>query len=270
VVALGGERPVVIVGIGGNNPAAAIDLGLFAKRAGAQGVMLCAPYYNKCTQAGALEFFNTVANAVGLPMIVYNVPARTGMNLEPQTLAKIAENQYIAGIKEASGNVAQVAEVIALTHPVTASPCHPSMLEGNTNSFFRKSEKPITNKTSGQFPSVRGVPSRARRGVLAVYCGDDALALPCYALGCDGVISVASNVDPVTTRKIWTSRSAKLFLKQLPIYKALFCEVNPIPVKYALHLQGFCTPEMRLPLTTLSEDSIVKHGFRKLFRPVGD
>jgi len=224
-----GRIPLVF-GIGGNNPNEIIKLGKAVKDINpSAAVMLTAPYYNKCTQDAAVKYFDTVANAVGLPMIVYNVPKRTGMNLEPGTLAKICTNPYIIGIKEASGDMSQIIEAVHLC-PV------------------------------------------------AVYSGDDGLALPCYSVGCFGVISVASNVRPVETRAIWSCfcdltrivKPSYLFLKEVPYYNALFCEVNPGPVKYAAHLMGYCRPDLRLPLTQPTDKSIMTHGFRKLFKPTGN
>ncbi|MDR0461746.1 MAG: 4-hydroxy-tetrahydrodipicolinate synthase [Christensenellaceae bacterium] len=219
IAKVNGRVPLVF-GIGGNNPKEIIKLGLEVKTCGGQAVMLSSPYYNKCTQAAAVIFFHSIANAIKLPMIVYNVPGRTGMNLEPATLQKICENKWVAGIKEASGNMTQIIDVVRLC-PKTA-----------------------------------------------VYCGDDGLALPCYACGCKGVISVASNVRPKETLEIMTMKSHELFLNEIPYYKALFCEVNPAPVKYAMSLMNLCQADVRPPLTQLSEKSIMDYGFCQFFKPV--
>jgi len=212
----------VIFGIGGNNPKEIIKLGKKIKESGGRYVMLSAPYYNKCTQDGAVKFFNDIANEIKLPMIVYNVPGRTGVNLEPQTLKEIAKNKYIAGIKEASGNMSQIIDVVRLC-----------------------SDTPV-------------------------YCGDDGLSLPCYSIGCVGTISVASNIHPHETRLIWEKRDLKMFHVEQFLYKALFCEPNPIPVKYAMHLIGFCENEIRAPLTIMSEKSTLQYGFRELFKSTRD
>ena len=203
-----GKVPIVF-GIGGNNPKDIIELGKFIAKTpaipltkGGIGVMVTAPYYNKCTQDGAVEFFNTVANAIKLPMIVYNVPGRTGVNLEPETIARICINRYICGVKEASGNIEQIANVVRLC------------------------KKPV-------------------------YSGDDTIALPCYAVGCRGIISVASNVRPKEVREIWLKRSKRLFLCELPFYRSLFVQVNPIPVKRVLAGMGLINNELRLPLTAM-------------------
>ena len=207
------KRVPVIVGIGGNNPAAVIELGLFAKSAGADAVMVTAPYYNKATQHGIVEFFRVITEAVQMPLIMYNVPGRTGVNIEPATAAKICALPWVAGIKEASGDMNQIAAVL------NACP---------------------------------GTP---------VYCGDDGLALPCYVLGAAGVISVASNARPAVVKKVWSlfgegkiNAARKLFMSELGFYKSLFCEVNPIPIKFVLAKQGLVRNELRLPLTPLSKE----------------
>ncbi|MCL2229016.1 MAG: 4-hydroxy-tetrahydrodipicolinate synthase [Firmicutes bacterium] len=221
---VGGHIPIIF-GIGGNNPTEITKLGLALKDIASTdkefqiSVMLTPPYYNKCTQAAAVKYFHQIADDIGLPMIVYNVPGRAGMNLEPATLKKIATHPLVVGIKEASGSMSQIIDVV------------------------------------NSCPDI------------SVYCGDDALSLPCYAVGCRGVISVASNIRPVETREIWRTHDAELFMSELPIYRALFCEVNPGPIKYALSLKKLCSPEVRPPLTILSKQSILQHGFRKFFVP---
>jgi len=221
-------RVPIVFGIGGNNPPDIIKLGSIVKKLGGDAVMVTAPYYNKSTQDGAVKYFDTIANAVKLPLIAYNVPGRCGYNLEPETLARIAQNPYVVGIKEASGNISQIAEVVRLC------------------------------------PDV------------AVYSGDDGISLPAYAIGCQGVISVASNVTPKDVREIWLrytktpaadaapplqkgdlwknrTTAQELFLQQLPFYKSLFRQVNPIPVKFELAKLGFIENELRLPLTPIED-----------------
>jgi len=216
------KRVHLIFGIGGNNPSEIVKLGKAVKEICPHAsVMVTPPYYNKCTQQASVMYFHLIANALRMPLIVYNVPGRAGMNLEPNTLKQICQNKYIAGIKEASGNMTQIIETVRLCN-------------------------------------------------VPVYCGDDALALPCYAIGCSGVISVASNVRPIETQDIWINRfnfnANKLFHNELPYYKALFCEINPSPVKYACHLLGLSSPLVRSPLTQLSKQSIIDYGFRDLFK----
>ena len=222
-----GTSMPIIFGIGGNNPNEIIKLGLSVKELCPHAaVMLTAPYYNKCTQGAVTKHFHTIANKLELPMIVYNIPSRTGMNIQPKTMYEICRNKYITGIKESSGDMTQIIETVRLC-PNTP-----------------------------------------------VYCGDDALSLPCYAVGCAGCFSVASNVRPKETRAIWQNKNTKfgstLFKKEIPCYNALFCEVNPGPIKYACYLAGLCQPDLRPPLTRPTEESILQHGFCKFFKPARD
>jgi len=228
------NRVPLIFGIGGNNLKNILELGhaicslRSASREGAGGnapknnvaVLLSAPYYNKTTQDGAIKWFNDIANEIKLPLIVYNVPTRTGMNLTPETISQICKNKYVAGIKQATPNFAEYIDTIRLC-PNTP-----------------------------------------------MYAGDDGFALPAYAIGARGIISVASNVRPRETIALWgvpPAQSSSLFLSEIPYYNALFCEINPSPVKYALSLMGLCENYTRPPLTQLSEKSIIQHGFHKLF-----
>jgi len=213
------HRVPIIFGIGGNNPTEILKLGNTIKEhnIGNIGVLLSTPYYNKCTQDAAIKHFHDMANQIKLPMIIYNIPGRAGMNLLPPTALKILNNPFVVGIKESSGNIAQITEIVRLC------------------------------------------PDKA------VYCGDDGLSLPCYSIGCRGIISVASNIKPQETIAIYNNRDTKLFLEQTQIYDALFCEVNPSPIKYAMSLLGMCKPYVRPPLTMLSKSAIIQYGFRKLF-----
>lgn len=226
------NRVPVIFGIGGNNPTEILKMGKMIKEFGVgynASVMLTAPYYNKCTQDAAVKHFAAMSRGIGLPMIVYNIPSRTGMNLEVKTLAKIAKLKHVFGIKESSGNITQIADV------------------------------------------VRAVPN------CAVYCGDDGLSLPCYSVGCRGLVSVASNIRLNETAEIWrkflareNKSAAEIFHAEQKYYRALFCEINPGPIKYAMHLGGWCSPFCRPPLTTLCEKSILDYGFRALFKRIGN
>jgi 4-hydroxy-tetrahydrodipicolinate synthase len=228
------NRVPLVFGIGGNNPTEIIKLGRFVKETAANigandlenkedtaetqdkatvhrvGIMVTAPYYNKGTQDGIYRFFAEITNAVELPTIVYNIPARTGVNIEPDTLYRISTLRFAAGIKEASGNISQIAEVV--------------MKCPNT----------------------------------AVYSGDDTIALPCYAVGCCGIISVASNLSVSNVKYIYElykkgrSKSAlMLFQIQMPFYKSLFTQVNPIPIKHYLAKENLIKNELRLPLTPM-------------------
>ena len=205
------KRLPIIIGIGGNNPANIIEFGTWLRDLPIDGVLLSSPYYNKTSENGLVQFFHSIASAISLPIIVYNVPSRTGQNISPETFAKICKNEYIRGIKEASGNITQIAETMRLC------------------------------------PNV------------AMYSGDDALSLPVYALGGLGTISVASNARPKETQEVFDlaqqksfENAQKLFFEQLPFYKSLFVEVNPIPVKYVLSKMGLIKNNLRPPLLPLS------------------
>jgi len=214
------RRVPVIVGIGGNNPDTIVRYGIEARQAGAHGVMITAPFYNKTTQAGLVTHFEEMARRIRMPIIAYNVPGRAGMNILPATMAEMAGRiKWVVGIKESSGDIEQIQEVARLL----------------------------------------GMDDSTKKRV-ALYCGDDGMALAGYAVGCVGLISVASNVRPRECAQVWelfkkrkVREARELFLSQLPLYGALFCEVNPIPVKYMLAREGWCLDEVRLPLVPLSE-----------------
>ena len=206
-------RVPVIAGTGSNDTDYAIELTRFACEAGADAVLLVTPYYNKATQKGLIASFTAIADASTKPVILYNVPSRTGCNILPQTAAILAEHPNIVAIKEACGNISQIAELAALT-----------------------------------------------RGKLDIYSGNDDQIVPILSLGGVGVISVLSNLMPHETSKIChdffegkIAESAKAQLDLLPLVNALFCEVNPIPVKAAMAAMGYCENSLRLPLTTMEE-----------------
>ncbi len=204
-------RVPVIAGTGSNNTSYAIDLTKFACEAGADAMLVVTPYYNKATQKGLIASFTAIADASTKPCILYNVPGRTGCNLLPATVAELAKHPNIVAIKEASGNISQIAQVAAL--------CGDS---------------------------------------IDIYSGNDDQIIPILSLGGKGVISVLSNVMPKETAdmcKLYfegkTSEAAKLQLKYLSLVDALFCEVNPIPVKAGLAAMGYCENSLRLPLTSM-------------------
>ena len=208
----------VIVGTGSNSTAAAIENSVQAEKLGADAILVVTPYYNKATQAGLVAHYTAIADAVNIPIICYNVPGRTGVNLLPATFAKIAEHRNIAAIKEASGNMEQIEEAIRLSE-----------------------------------------------GKAVVYSGDDGITVPLMAMGGMGVISVASNVAPKFTSDMTSAmldgdlaKAAAMQLKMLPFVRALFCEVNPIPVKKAAQLKGLCNGIVRLPLTEMTEENAAK------------
>jgi len=208
----------VIVGAGSNSTAHAIKLAKDANYIGADGILCVTPYYNKCTQQGLVEHFKAIADQVDLPMIMYNVPSRTGLNMLPETVAKLAGYKGICAIKEASGNISQIMELAAISR----------------DDFY-------------------------------LYSGDDGLTYPILTLGGAGVISVASNIIPQYMCEMVDSyftgnikKSRDMQLKILPLIKALFFEVNPIPVKCAAKLLGICGDEVRLPLTKCTCENLLK------------
>lgn len=206
------HRVPVVAGTGSNCTDTAIYLSKEAERYGADALLLVTPYYNKATQKGLIAHFTAIANAVTLPIILYNVPSRTGCNLLPQTVATLVKNvDNIVGIKEASGNIAQVAEIMQLC---------------GSN--------------------------------IDLYSGCDEMVVPVLSLGGVGVISVLSNILPKETHEMVVKYldgdvkgSCAMQLQYLPLINALFCEVNPIPVKKALNLMGFQVGPLRMPLTEM-------------------
>ena len=201
-------RVPVIAGTGSNDTRYAIQLSQQAQQDGADALLLVTPYYNKSSQAGLAAHYTAIAQAVDLPCILYNVPSRTGCNLQPATLAQLAKLPNINAVKEASGNIAQVAEIAALC--------------GDE---------------------------------LNIYSGSDDQIVPLLALGGKGVISVLSNVAPQFTHDLcakWfagdTAGSLAMQLQAMPLCKALFADVNPIPVKWAMNRLGWQAGACRLPL----------------------
>lgn len=207
-------RVPLIAGTGSNDTAYAIDLTKFACEIGYDGMLLVTPYYNKATQKGLIETFAKIADESTKPCLLYNVPSRTGVNIEPATYAALADHPMISGIKEANGNISKIMETAAL----------------------------VGDK-------------------LDIYSGNDDQIIPILALGGSGVISVLSNVLPAKTslmcKKFFageTKEALSMQLEMLPLINALFCEVNPIPVKAAMAAMGFCKNYLRLPLTKMEED----------------
>ena len=212
------HRVPVIAGTGSNDTVYAIELTKYACEVGADAMLVVTPYYNKATQKGLIQSFTAIADASTKPIILYNVPSRTGCNILPATALALAEHPNIVAIKEACGNISQIAELAALT-----------------------------------------------RGKLDIYSGNDDQIVPVLSLGGKGVISVLSNPMPRATADICNKffagdieGSAKLQLDLLPFVNALFCEVNPIPVKAAMAAMGFCENSVRLPLTVMEEEHEAK------------
>ena len=210
-----GRRPV-IAGTGSNDTDYAVHLSKAAEEAGADALLCVTPYYNKATQKGLIRHFTTVAEAINIPMILYSVPGRTGVNIQPNTVAELAMHPRIQGIKEASGDIAQVLEIARL------------------------------------------VPENFK-----IYSGNDDMILPVLSLGGHGVISVLANVLPNETHDMVQHYLDGNFSAALKLQKdtklltdALFCEVNPIPVKTALNLMGKAVGPLRAPLYEMEPENL--------------
>ncbi len=221
-----GKIPVIL-GSGGNNTAEVIKTSRLMESIGADGLLVVTPYYNKCTQNGLIEHYKAVAASVKLPIVAYNVPGRTGVNILPATMGKLAEIENIVAVKEACGNMEQISET-----------------------------------------------ARLIQGKAQLFSGDDAIVVPLMSVGGDGVISVASNIVPAAMHDMAahyltgnTKAARDIQLELLPFIKALFSEVNPIPVKMAASLIGLCGPYMRLPLTVMEEATTAK--LRDTMRAIG-
>ena len=205
-------RVPVVAGTGSNATDTAVHLSVEAEKCGADALLVVSPYYNKATQGGLFKHYKTIADSVKLPIILYNVPSRTGCNILPETVVRLCtEVENIVGVKEASGNISQIAKLFALAD-----------------------------------------------GKVDVYSGNDDQIVPILALGGKGVISVLSNVAPKQTHDICqlffdgkVKESAALQLKAIPLVDALFCEVNPIPVKKGVALMGIEAGPLRMPLTEI-------------------
>lgn len=221
-----GKRTKVIVGTGSNNTAKSIEISQYAEKVGADALLLVTPYYNKTTQQGLIAHYTAIANSVNIPIILYNVPSRTGINISPETCFELSKIKNIVAVKEASGNLSQVAKIASLC--------------GDN---------------------------------LSIYSGNDDQIIPILSLGGKGVISVLSNIMPKYTHDMTykyfegkVTEAAKMQLDVIDLIDALFAEVNPIPVKYALNLLGYNYGKPRLPLIELSdvnkkklEDIMKKH-----------
>lgn len=205
-------RIPVIAGAGSNSTKEAIYLSQAAEKAGADGLLLVTPYYNKATQNGLIAHYTAIAESVNIPILLYHIPGRTGVTMKPETIVKLCKDvPNIVGVKEASGNFSAMAEIMNLAD-----------------------------------------------GCVDLYSGNDDQIVPLLSLGGKGVISVLSNVAPQQTHDICQAffdgdvkKSCELQLAAIPLINALFCEVNPIPVKAALNLMGRETGPMRLPLTEM-------------------
>lgn len=213
VISAAAGRVPVIAGTGSNNTREAIGFTQHAKEAGADGALLLSPYYNKPTQEGLVEHFEAIANETELPLVLYNIPGRTASNMAPETVGRLAEHKYIVGIKEACGDIDQISQVVA-----------------NCPDDFD------------------------------VLAGDDSFFLPVLAIGGKGSITVTANVAPKAMLEVYSSfqsgditRAREVHYELLPLFNALFCETNPIPVKAALALLGAMQDDIRLPLTQITQ-----------------
>lgn len=219
-------RIPVIAGTGSNNTAHAVMMNKEAEKMGADGVLWVAPYYNKSTQRGLVEHYKTLAASTDLPAILYNVPSRTGSDILPPTVQELSGIDNIVAIKEATGDVARTVEII--------SRCGDA---------------------------------------IDVYSGNDDVVVPMMSVGAKGVISVLSNIMPKETHDMCDlclngdfKSAGAMQVKLLPLIKALFCEVNPIPVKTAMNLMGFGAGVLRLPLFEMEEKNLeaLKNEMKKL------
>jgi len=212
------KRVPVVAGTGSNDTAYAIQLSQYAESVGVDALLLVTPYYNKCTQNGLVAHYTKIADSVNIPIITYNVPSRTGVNIKPETYKKLSEHPRIVATKEANGDLSSIVR---------------------------------TKKLCGD--------------ELEIYSGNDDQIVPILSLGGKGVISVLSNIAPKDTHLICqlyfegkVEASAKLQIDYSDLVDALFCEVNPIPVKCALKLQGWNVGKLRMPLSEIETQNLEK------------
>ncbi|MCK5661412.1 MAG: 4-hydroxy-tetrahydrodipicolinate synthase [Methanosarcinales archaeon] len=215
-VAVDASSVPIIAGTGSNSTHEAVELTRHAEDVGADAALVITPYYNKPTPSGMIKHFTAVAEAVDIPIILYNVPSRTGIDLKPETVIELAKIDNITGIKEASGDVERVGTIMRETADISPD--------------------------------------------FSVYSGDDALTMPIMSMGGSGVISVTANIDParmIEMVRCFTAgdikKAREIHFKLVPLYNALFCETNPIPVKRASGLIGHASGPLRLPLTDMSQ-----------------
>lgn len=200
------KRVPVIAGAGSNNTEEAVNLTKYAKKAGCDGVLSITPYYNKPTAEGQYLHYEKIARSADIPVMLYNVPSRTGICMQPETIARLSKIDNIVAIKEASGSMDQVSQILSLCD-------------------------------------------------ITVLSGDDSLTLPIMSLGGKGVVSVAANIIPAEISRLVklhldgkVADAQKLHLKLMPLFKAMFIETNPLPVKASMGIMKLIDPEWRLPL----------------------
>jgi 4-hydroxy-tetrahydrodipicolinate synthase len=218
VVGVANGRVPVVAGTGSNSTGMAIKYTRMAEKAGADGSLQVAPYYNKPTQEGLFRHFSAIAENTNLPLLLYNIPGRTSVTIDPETMSRLAEIPNVVGVKDSTLSMNMISD--------------------------------IKHFCSEDFD---------------ILSGDDPMTLPLIALGGTGVISVASNIAPAAVSDMvralisgdW-DRGRELHYELLPLFRALFLEVNPIPVKAAASLLGLCSDEMRLPLIPMSGENLHK------------
>ena len=220
------KRIPVIAGTGSNNTAHAIMMNKEAEKRGADGLLWVSPYYNKATQKGLLLHYKALAASTSLPAILYNVPSRTGVNIKPETIEELSYIDNICGVKEASGDVSVAVDIL-----------------------------------------------RRCGDRIDLYSGNDDIIVPLMSIGAKGVISVISNVMPKETHDMCKlcfdgdfRAAAQKQMEYFPFIKALFCEVNPIPIKTAMNLMGLNAGKLRLPLCDMSDTNLelLKSEMKKL------
>jgi 4-hydroxy-tetrahydrodipicolinate synthase len=227
VAAVAGRVPV-IAGTGSNATDEAIRLTKHAKEVGADASLQVSPYYNKPTQEGLYRHFMTIVDAAEMPMVLYNIPGRCGVAMTPQTVARLAKHPHIVAVKEATGSLDMASEIAQLCDP----------------------EK------------------------FTILSGDDTLTLPLIAIGAKGVVSVLSNLLPARVKALADAALAgdialarKLHLELFPLFKGMFLETNPLPIKTAMELVGMDTGELRLPMCEMSESN--RAALEKLLKEQG-
>lgn len=216
VIEFAAGKVKVIAGTGSNSTAEALSLTKYAKEIGADAALMVNPYYNKPTQEGLYRHFATIADEVGLPICLYNIPGRTGITMSPQTVARLAEHDAVIAIKEATGSLDIASEILTLCD-------------------------------------------------IDVVSGDDSLTVPLMSVGAKGVISVLSNIIPKQIKTLVETAAANDFqkaqqyhLELFPLFKGMFVETNPIPIKTAMAMAGMDTGELRLPLCEMAEENTIR------------
>ena len=215
-IAVNHGRVPIFVGTGSNDTRRAVELSVDAERRGADGLLVVTPYYNLATPDGLLRHYRTIADRVHVPIIVSNVPGRTGLNMPPEAMAELAKHPFLCGFKEACADIRHAIRLFECT-----------------------------------------------AGGVAIYAGNDEQTLPLMALGARGAISVAANAFPQRMAQLTESclrgdfaQARKIQFELLPLLRALSQQVNPVPVKAALHVLGKCENELRLPLSPMDADTI--------------